>query len=756
MTCGSQSFASPGDSFICSVCRGNNFLSDATLIHPPYPTKLFVLLGRQEPLGLSPKDDIEFLSEYIRALRMSPEFHQTCTYLIRFIESIFEDVYRSSPEAVDLLNVASAIMRTVFRETGNPDAAYLSIATMVRGRETSTSALQTAVYGFNICQNVYSALARNLEEVLSPRFHGSLKAYGVALARQTLADFESMNEPQLEELRARLKWLLGDLLKAATPSEAEITEALEWFEAALKDKALPGDVVGYVRESALTAQAKRRTLTPDERARVSAGLTDVAASNLATSTGLQRIQSLNDLLRARSRGNQRQEWKDLALRCLGEALLYVAANDPRNMLRHSGTVLSRLVAGFAAERFDAGAPLVGMAAVEAFRSLAIHHGEASAIRGRQVQELELRLMTSALLGTASDPVEVASAMLTEHRSAIERNLRSVLAGQSGRFLLWYEVWEGSLLTAKGTFDGKKIQISSERKQFEPEPMIAAMNLASTDAPPGRLRAARVATALKLGWPSLGSRLNGESIDRRCLLIGPSSLGSWPIDAAEAVGLGQTMALRPTAFAPTIGVAAAAHEGLSQRMIERVLVVAYEGTDLPATRHEIEDIKIAYPGRVSVIDSAALTRTSVLAAIIDAYDVIHFCGHGEFDPLEPMGSRIYFNGNTKDGFITADDIQGCEKIGRRPIVILCACTSAAVLPNGANNFLGLAGALIRTGAAAIVGTRWPISDETAFAFSRAFHHELARGQTVDRATAAAKYSIQGAGLDEWSAFLSIEG
>src|SRR4029077_14613249 len=167
----------------------------AMLIHPPYPTKLFVLLGRQEPFGLSPKDDVEFFSEYIRALRMSSEFHQTCTYLIRFIESIFEDVYRSSPEAVDLLNVASAIMRTVFRETGNPDAAYLSIVTMVRGRETSTSALQTAVYGFNICQNIYSALARNLEEVLSPRFHGSLKAYGVALARQTLADFESINEP---------------------------------------------------------------------------------------------------------------------------------------------------------------------------------------------------------------------------------------------------------------------------------------------------------------------------------------------------------------------------------------------------------------------------------------------------------------------------------------------------------------------------------------------------------------------------------
>jgi hypothetical protein len=578
-----------------------------------------------------------------------------------------------------------------------------------------------------------------------------------ALARQTLADFEAINEPSLGQLRARLKWLLGDLLKAAAPSEAEIAEALEWFEAALNDEALPGDVVDYVRESALTAQAKRRTLTPDERVRVNSGLTDIAASTLRTSTGLQRIQSLNDLLRSRSRQNKRGEWKDLALLCLGEALLYVAANDPRNMLRHSGTLLSRLVAGFAAERFDAGAPLDGMAAVEAFRSLAIHHGEASAIHGH-VQELELRLMTSALLGVSSDPVEVASTMLTEHLAAIERNLRTVLVERPKRFVLWYEVWDGSLLTAKVELDGGEIQIASEAKEFEIEPMIAAMNLPDAHSPPGRLRSARIAKALKLGWPWLaGSLLMSEHIDHQCLLIGPSSIGSWPIDAAEATVLGQMEALRPTAFAPTIGVAAVVREGLSQRKIRRVLIVAYGGTDLPGTRHEIADVKLAYPGCVTVIDGAALTRTNVLAAIADAYDVVHFCGHGEFDHLEPMGSRIYFNSpDIRDAFVSAKDIQDCGTIGHRPIVILCACTSAAVLPNGANNFLGLAGALIRTGVTAIVGTRWPISDETCVAFSRIFHQELARGQTVDRATAAAKNSIKGAGLDEWSAFMSIEG
>jgi len=83
--CGVQCFAHPEDEFECVVCHTRRFAVGETLIHPPYPRRLFVLYGREEPFGQSPKDDTNFLIEYVRALRMSPQFHQTCIHLVAVI-----------------------------------------------------------------------------------------------------------------------------------------------------------------------------------------------------------------------------------------------------------------------------------------------------------------------------------------------------------------------------------------------------------------------------------------------------------------------------------------------------------------------------------------------------------------------------------------------------------------------------------------------------------------------------------------------
>jgi CHAT domain-containing protein len=177
--------------------------------------------------------------------------------------------------------------------------------------------------------------------------------------------------------------------------------------------------------------------------------------------------------------------------------------------------------------------------------------------------------------------------------------------------------------------------------------------------------------------------------------------------------------------------AAACSRADQRTIERALFIAYAGTDLPATQQELNDAGAVYGSRVTVLDGNSLTKSDILAALTENYDLIHFCGHGDFDYLEPMQSRIYFQSSDRhDGSITAADTINCGTIGRRPVVVLSACTGAAVLPNGANNFLGLAGALIRTGVTAIVGARWPVSDQTCAAFSKVFHQELTDGRLVE--------------------------
>src|SRR5215213_298060 len=150
--CGTHFFARPEEDFKCDICNSTQFVIDEMVISPPYPSQIYVLYGYDAPLGLSPKKDTEFLIEYVRLLRMSPQFHKTCVHFVAFIESIFEHIYGFSEDALDLLNIASGFMRNVYRETGDLDAAFLSIQIMIEGRNLAINPIQRAVFGFNICQ----------------------------------------------------------------------------------------------------------------------------------------------------------------------------------------------------------------------------------------------------------------------------------------------------------------------------------------------------------------------------------------------------------------------------------------------------------------------------------------------------------------------------------------------------------------------------------------------------------------------------
>jgi len=86
--------------------------------------------------------------------------------------------------------------------------------------------------------------------------------------------------------------------------------------------------------------------------------------------------------------------------------------------------------------------------VEAFRSLAINHGNVSTTLGHHVHELELQLLTGALFGTSKDPVAVAKGMLSQYQESFERNVRDVLELRAGGLVLWCEVWDGNIFMAK--------------------------------------------------------------------------------------------------------------------------------------------------------------------------------------------------------------------------------------------------------------------------------------------------------------------
>lgn len=755
--CGAEYSSKAEAPFECAICKSDNYSVVKTIINPTYPTRLFAAF-RKEPFGESSRDDIDFLIDYAVGRRTSPQFHRNCIHLVAFIESVFEYVYGSSEDATDLLNGASGLMRIVYKETGDLDAAFFSIALMMKGRNLSIDPIQRAVYGLNISQNIYSVLARRGDDILRIRFGFDLKEYSIWLSRQTLAAFEEIDEEWLAELRANQKWLLGDILKSGDPSEVQIDESLHWFDSALKDPALPLEVADFVRESAFAAQAKRRNLKVDEQHHLQSSLSQLAEKRLEETEGLQRISSFYELLRIAARSGQSQKWQNLALRCLGEAIIYTAANDPSNILRNSGTFLSRLASGFAAERFASGKPLEGIAGVEAFRSLAIEHGNVKTNIGHHVTELEIQLLISSLLdtGESKDPAKVARAMLAEHTKTLAINLKEVLQADPKRFIIWLEIFEELMLKAVITLNENELVVQATTCELDSNTM-SSMLLPMAWDPPGRFRALRVQSALATGCGILNDEL-ARPTDQSAIIVGASMLGAWPFDAAEAVHLDHVDTLRPMAFAPSITVASHTCKMQKDRQVTKVLVVSYGGDDLPGVRQEIEGIKDIYgTRRTALLEGDAIRRTELLEALTGKYEVIHFCGHGMFDYVKPMQSRLYFNKRSgSEGFITAAEILQCGTIGHDPVVVLSACSSAVVMPNGSNNFLGLAGALLRTGATSIVGARWPVSDSICAAFSIHLHARLSQGDSVDRGVAYAKSMLRDARIDEWAAFMSVGG
>ena len=70
---------------------------------------------------------------------------------------------------------------------------------------------------------------------------------------------------------------------------------------------------------------------------------------------------------------------------------------------------------------------------------------------------------------------------------------------------------------------------------------------------------------------------------------------------------------------------------------------------------------------------------------------------------------------------------------------------------------LARAFLEGGSAAVVGTLWPVGDETAAAFSHRFHRALASGQSPASAVRIAQLEMKGdAPVDDWAAFYVVEG
>lgn len=162
---------------------------------------------------------------------------------------------------------------------------------------------------------------------------------------------------------------------------------------------------------------------------------------------------------------------------------------------------------------------------------------------------------------------------------------------------------------------------------------------------------------------------------------------------------------------------------------RIGVVApdYDGADdLPSARAEAD----ALVARFGAVREKATRRAVRKLLGSDTLDVVHFSGHGSFDPQVVELSQI----SLADDPLTPSDLPSRDQRQDRPFVFLNACQV------GESGFElteigGWAVAFCEAGSAGFVGPYWAVDDQVARRAAETFYGELATGKTVAQAVRA---------------------
>jgi ActR/RegA family two-component response regulator len=173
---------------------------------------------------------------------------------------------------------------------------------------------------------------------------------------------------------------------------------------------------------------------------------------------------------------------------------------------------------------------------------------------------------------------------------------------------------------------------------------------------------------------------------------------------------------------------------------RVLIVASntpEPIPIDAVDREAKELyrylstQQVMPVKVTYIKSEEATYSRLEYEFeTERYDIIHYAGHGSFDPSSPGDSCIYlWEKENKQGDVvemTADQLQLFLQVSPPRLVYLNCCSGMDTACEDElldDDFLGLADAVVHAGVPSVLGFRWPVSDKGAKDFALAFYESL---------------------------------
>lgn len=192
---------------------------------------------------------------------------------------------------------------------------------------------------------------------------------------------------------------------------------------------------------------------------------------------------------------------------------------------------------------------------------------------------------------------------------------------------------------------------------------------------------------------------------------------------------------------------------------RILLVVSEPEGLPpldlaAERAHIESAFNGQPGICVSVLTHATTWELRNRLVAEEFHIIHFMGHGAFQPNSGEGALLLEDEQGRPVAVSGRELASIlADCGSVRLAFLNACdTASATADDRANPFAGVATSLILGGVPVVVAMQFPISDEAAMSFSASFYRRLVCGDPVDAAVTEGRLALRMShtGRKEWLA------
>jgi CHAT domain-containing protein len=164
------------------------------------------------------------------------------------------------------------------------------------------------------------------------------------------------------------------------------------------------------------------------------------------------------------------------------------------------------------------------------------------------------------------------------------------------------------------------------------------------------------------------------------------------------------------------------------------VALVAGPGLEGGTAEVERLAGRYPS-AEVLTAGIATAEKVLTSLEGRW-LAHIAAHGSFRADNPLFSSLLMD----DGPLTVHDLQRLRRAPYR--LMLSCCDSGVTASTGADELLGLVGALVQLGTAGIAAPVVPVNDAATVPVSLAIHERLAAGATTAEALRGVRLSARG--------------